>query len=29
MPMELACLFTQKDLMFARAAGANEFEGEY
>jgi hypothetical protein len=29
MVIELACLFTEKGLMFARVAGTNEFECEY
>jgi hypothetical protein len=29
MPIELACLFAEKGLMFARVAGTDEFGGEY
>jgi hypothetical protein len=29
MPIELARLFTEKGLMFARVAGTDEFEGVY
>jgi hypothetical protein len=29
MPIELACLFTEKGLMFAGVPGTDEFEGEY